>query len=83
MKATLIDALKRNGRFAEIRSAVCQAAAASDLEKAKSVIALEKLFQQEMTEEEEEDVQELDAGDDEGLELVCEGFAAVVVWSML
>ena len=80
MKATLIDAFKRDGRFAEIRSAVCQAAAASDLEKAKSVIALEKLFQQEMTkEEEEEDVQELDAGDDEGLELVCEGFAAVVV----
>ena len=79
MKTTLIDAFKRDGRFAEIRSAVCQAAAASDLEKAKSVIALEKLFQQEMTEEEEEDVQELDAGDDEGLELVCEGFAAVVV----
>ena len=43
------------------------------------MIAVEKLFQQEMTEEEEEDVQELDAGDDEGLELVCEGFAAVVV----
>ena len=79
MKTALIDAFKRDGRFAEIRSAVCQAAAASDLEKAKSVIALEKLFQQEMTEEEEEDVQELDAGDDEGLELVCEDFAAVVV----
>ena len=79
MKATLIDAFKRDGRFAEIRSAVCQAVAASDLEKAKSVMALDELFKQEMTEEEEEDVQELDAGDDEGLELVCEGFAAVVV----
>ena len=54
----------------------CLPGCASDLEKAKRVIALEKLFQQEMTEEEEEDVQELDEGDDEGLELVCEGFAA-------
>ena len=78
MKATLIDAFKRDGRFGEIRSVVCQAAAALDLEKAKSVMALDELFKQEMTEE-EEDVQELDAGDDEGLELVCEGFAAVVV----
>ena len=79
MKATLIDAFKRDGRFAEIRSAVCQAAAALDVEKANSVMALGELFKQEMTEEEEEDVQELDAGDDEGLELVCQGFAAVEV----
>ena len=34
-------------------------------------------------EEEEEDVQELDAGNDEGLELICEDLAAIVVWSIL